>query len=126
MGTVVVCLMVLQPLLGLAHHRHFVRNQSRGLVSHLHIWYGRILMVLGVVNGGLGLQLALASNNLIIAYAVVAAAMFVLVYGGAKILGVLRGGLRSPGTVRSKDEGLSSREGNAPGVDTPRRLGRWY
>ena len=57
--------------------------QGRGLVSYVHIWWGRILMVLGVVNGGLGLQLAQESNGPVIAYAVIAAVVFV-VYAGFK------------------------------------------
>jgi len=43
-----------------------------------HIWYGRVLIICGVINGGLGLQLAANSSNGNIAYGVVAGAMFVL------------------------------------------------
>jgi hypothetical protein len=43
-----------------------------------HIWYGRILIICGVINGGLGLQLAANSTKGNIAYGVVAGAMFVL------------------------------------------------
>jgi hypothetical protein len=75
---VVVCLLVIQPALGYAHHRHFLKHGQRGLVSHAHIWYGRALMLLGVINGGLGLQLADERNSLIIAYSVVAGVMFLL------------------------------------------------
>lgn len=46
-------------------------------------------MVLGVVNGGLGLQLALADTSLIIAYSVVAAVMFLL-YAIGKVLVSIR------------------------------------
>lgn len=71
-----VCLLVLQPVMGYLHHLHFAKHQRRGIISHLHIWYGRVLMVLGVINGGLGLQLASASHHLIIAYSVVAGVIF--------------------------------------------------
>lgn len=74
----VVCLLAIQPALGYAHHRHFLKQQRRGLASHAHIWYGRALMLLGVVNGGLGLQLAHAGNSLIVAYSVVTGVMFLL------------------------------------------------
>lgn len=89
LGTVVVAAMGLQPLLGVLHHRHFVANQSRGAVSHVHIWWGRALMVLGVVNGGLGLQLSSASNGLVIGYSVASAVLFV-VYAGSKLVGAKR------------------------------------
>lgn len=58
-------------------------------------------MVLGVINGGLGLQLADERNSLIIAYSVVAAILF-LVYAVGKTFvstrkkqGVRAGGRRS-------------------------------
>jgi hypothetical protein len=43
-----------------------------------HIWYGRILIIFGVINGGLGLQLANDTTNGEIAYEAVIGAMFVL------------------------------------------------
>ena len=85
-GTVVVAAMGIQPLLGVLHHRHFVQNQSRGMVSHIHIWWGRLLMILGVINGGLGLQLSSASNGLVVGYAVASAVLFV-VYVASKVVG---------------------------------------
>ncbi|CAK7216152.1 hypothetical protein SCUCBS95973_002708 [Sporothrix curviconia] len=86
LGTVVVAAMAFQPFLGMLHHRHFVKHQSRGFVSHWHIWWGRLLMVLGVVNGGLGLQLAFASKSVIIGYSVASAVLF-LAYVAAKVIG---------------------------------------
>ncbi|KAI0432644.1 iron reductase domain protein [Xylaria sp. FL1042] len=83
LGTVVVALFGVQPIGGYIHHLYFIKHQKRGLVSHGHIWYGRILIVLGIVNGGLGLQLAGASQSLVIAYSVVAAVIFSAYIGGA-------------------------------------------
>lgn len=70
--------MVLQPVFGWLHHMHYVKHQARGPVSHAHIAYGRILMLLGVVNGGLGLKLSGSSDSLVVAYAVVSAIVAVL------------------------------------------------
>lgn len=78
MGTIVICALVLQPAMGYMHHRHYLQHKSRGIISYVHIWYGRTLMALGVVNGGLGLKLAGGSQAYKIAYAVVAAVMFVV------------------------------------------------
>ncbi len=88
LGTVVVSCMGIQPILGYLHHLHYLEHQSRGVVSYIHIWWGRSLMVLGVVNGGLGLQLAAAGNNFVIAYSVVAGVIFLL-YVGIKALKTL-------------------------------------
>ncbi|KAI1107590.1 putative iron reductase domain protein [Jackrogersella minutella] len=83
-GTVIVCLMAVQPVLGWLHHRYFLKNQSRGLISHAHIWYGRALLIMGVVNGGLGLQLADSSRTFVLAYSILAGVIFA-VYIAASI-----------------------------------------
>lgn len=51
------------------------------MASHLHLWDGRIAIVLGIVNGGLGLRLAGARETLKLAYTIVAA-----ITGGAWII----------------------------------------
>ena len=58
MGTVIVILLLLQPFFGVINHVHFVKAQRRGAWAFLHVWYGRILIIMGIINGGLGLQLA--------------------------------------------------------------------
>ncbi|KAI1415580.1 CBD9-like protein [Hypoxylon sp. FL1857] len=89
LGTVVVCLMVVQPVLGWVHHSYFVKHQKRGIVSHAHIWYGRALLIMGVVNGGLGLQLADASRSFFIAYIAIAAIIFAI-YIASAVFGEVR------------------------------------
>lgn len=71
-GTVIVALFVLQPFLGLIHHNFYKKYQKRTGISHTHIWFGRIIMVLAIINGGLGLQLAANSTGGEIAYGVIA------------------------------------------------------
>ncbi|KAF6808126.1 integral membrane protein [Colletotrichum sojae] len=83
LGTVVVALLAIQPFLGYAHHAYYKKFQTRGVVSHVHIWYGRSLMIIGIVNGGLGLQLANTPNRYVIAYSVVAAVLGVMWLGAA-------------------------------------------
>ncbi|KAK3393630.1 hypothetical protein B0H63DRAFT_22343 [Podospora didyma] len=111
LGTVVVCLMVIQPALGFLHHRHFVSAGGRGPVSYAHIWFGRSLLVLGVVNGGLGLQLSKERRSLIIAYSVVTAIIF-LAYALVKVWSTTRG-KKSLAGVGGKETGSPLR-GNEP------------
>ena len=47
-------------------------------LRRVHIWHGRILIILGIVNGGLGLQLADNTTSGEIAYGVVAGVIFVV------------------------------------------------
>ncbi|KAL5094544.1 hypothetical protein Trisim1_007129 [Trichoderma cf. simile WF8] len=72
LGIILVPLISLQPLFGLIHHINYLKTQKRGFFGHLHCWYGRALMIIGIVNGGLGLQLGNAPTRYIIAYSVVA------------------------------------------------------
>lgn len=102
LGTVVVCVLAIQPALGFIHHSQFAKTGSRGIFSHAHIWWGRIWLVLGVINGGLGLQLADASNSLIIAYSVIAVVMY-LVYTVVKSLVSFRSrGRRNNGSLNGR------------------------
>lgn len=71
-GTVLLALFLIQPVLGLFHHTAYKKHQTRTPVSHSHIWFGRIIMALAIINGGLGLKLAANTTGGKIAYGVVA------------------------------------------------------
>lgn len=71
LGVVIIALLSLQPILGFLHHLQYRRQGTRGLFGHVHIWYGRMTIIIGMVNGGLGLQLTGASNVYVIVYSVV-------------------------------------------------------
>ncbi|KAK4251800.1 hypothetical protein C7999DRAFT_10436 [Corynascus novoguineensis] len=75
-GAVVICLLGIQPVFGILHHLYYLRVQRRGLISYVHIWWGRILMVLGVINGGLGLKVAREEEGPVIAYGVISGVVF--------------------------------------------------
>lgn len=63
------------------HHNHYKKHGGRNAVSHSHIWFGRILLALGIINGGLGLRLASSSTAWVVAYSVIAGLMTVLYIG---------------------------------------------
>jgi hypothetical protein len=64
--------MLIQPFLGAIHHWVYVRKKTRTALAPVHVWLGRILILLGMVNGGLGLRLADNTHGGKIAYGVVA------------------------------------------------------
>lgn len=77
-GVIVVALLGVQPIFGWIHHVHFRNHGKRGIISHVHIWYGRALLLVGIVDGGLGLQLSgNTRGSFLIAYCVVASIMVV-------------------------------------------------
>jgi hypothetical protein len=88
-GIVLFLVLLAQPLSGFLHHRFFKKHGRRTTVSYAHIGIGRIAIILGMINGGLGLQLAGTQGSHVVAYAVVAAIMGLLylasiVYGERK------------------------------------------
>jgi len=55
---VVVWMVLIQPALGLGQHLHFRKTGTRSPMGHVHRWLGRIIIILGIVNGGLGFMQA--------------------------------------------------------------------
>jgi hypothetical protein len=89
LGTVVCIAMVIQPVIGFLHHRYYKKYQTRGVISYAHIWYGRLIMFIGILNGGLGLQLAGAPKSFTIAYSVIAA-LVGIAYCASSYIGEMR------------------------------------
>jgi RP/EB family microtubule-associated protein len=76
LGIVVVAGLFLQPFFGALHHLTYRVVHKRNNWTYPHIWLGRILITLGIINGGLGLQLAYQETAKKAAYAIVAALMW--------------------------------------------------
>ena len=65
LGLCIACAIVaIQPALGVLQHRHFRRTGQKSAFGRVHRWAGRVLILLGAVNNGLGFQLA-SRNTLI-------------------------------------------------------------
>ncbi|KAK5120278.1 hypothetical protein LTR85_006484 [Meristemomyces frigidus] len=94
-GIVLFVLLIFQPILGFLHHTMFKKHSRRVIWSYGHIWLGRIIITLGIINGGLGLQLAQRTHffappqSAIIAYGVVAGIIW-LIYMASAIYGEVK------------------------------------
>lgn len=78
-GFIVVAMLVLfQPAMGLYQHLHYHKTGGRTIFGVLHRWLGRSMIILGIINGGLGWHLT-HNDGAYTPYAVVAAIVF-LVY----------------------------------------------
>jgi hypothetical protein len=86
LGIVLFILCLIQPILGQVHHLLFKRTGGRTTVSHGHIWLGRAIIILGIVNGGLGFKLADNTNIGPIVYTIVAI-IFFAAYVVATVIG---------------------------------------
>ncbi|MCJ1251253.1 hypothetical protein MMC30_008484 [Trapelia coarctata] len=103
-GLVIIALLFFQPILGLIHHMIYQRSEQRTLWCIAHIWFGRVLIILGVINGGLGLQL---SDNTVkgeIAYGVIAGVFF-LFYVAVVVISDMRGRGKKLGETGEKITG---------------------
>jgi len=74
---VVAMLVLFQPAMGLYQHLHYHKTGGRTIFGVLHRWLGRSMIILGIVNGGLGWQLT-HNSGAYTPYAVVAAIVFLI------------------------------------------------
>lgn len=89
-GIVVFVLASIQPISGLLHHLGFKNTQHRNAWSVIHLTFGRVAIILGIVNGGIELQQsANAPTGAFIAYGIVAG-LFGVSFLIAMILGERR------------------------------------
>jgi hypothetical protein len=58
-GLLVTCtIIVVQPVMGMLQHRYFKKTGGKSAFGYIHRWVGRFAILLGIVNNGLGFQLA--------------------------------------------------------------------
>ena len=92
---VVASLILFQPLLGLLQHIYFRRHQSRSMMGIAHQSLGRLMIVLGIINGGLGFNITgpvgsrYVPRGAVIAYGVIAGLVAVF-YVAVVLLGSRR------------------------------------
>lgn len=111
--------LLLQPAFGYLHHLRYVKTQKKNAWTHLHVWYGRVLIFLGIINGGLGLRLARDTPAYSMAGTIVYA-VFAGVFGGfffGLVVYVVMGGRKSNevGMRSGKVEKLGGRGKNREG-----------
>lgn len=114
-GIVLVAMLVFQPFAGWLHHKQFLRTGQRSAISHGHIWVGRIAIILGMINGGLGLELGGVETRYVIAYSVVAGVMGVA-YLGSIVYGEIARSRRTSVVSSEREKTHSSSERSSPGL----------
>jgi len=96
----------------------FRRSERRTLWCIAHLWFGRALIILGVINGGLGLQLSDNTVSGEIAYGVIAGVLFLL-YVAVVLVSEMRGRGRKLGeTGENVTEKESARQSPTNGDST--------
>ncbi|KAH4194013.1 hypothetical protein HBI56_049810 [Parastagonospora nodorum] len=122
-GIVLFVLLFFQPILGYVHHVQYKKYSRRTVWSYGHLWLGRIVITLGMINGGLGMLLASdapafvnfrPTRGQIVAYGVVAGIMWLL-WLAAVVVGERRRA-RAPAAVAAKEAEVS--DGSPPPYQT--------
>ncbi|KAI9039755.1 cytochrome and DOMON domain-containing protein [Aspergillus affinis] len=96
LGIIVMAFLILfQPAMGWLQHMHFRKRGTKSSFAYAHRWLGRILIILGIINGGLGFRLAgigspSTPRSAMIAYSVIAGVMG-LAYISAHLVMELQG-----------------------------------
>lgn len=70
-GLLVCAFLLIQLGLGLAHHLIFKKTEKPTAIGKVHMFLGPAILILAIVNGGLGFRLAMDDSDDIIIYAVV-------------------------------------------------------
>lgn len=75
----IAALVLFQPIMGLLQHLHYRKHGNKSIFAYIHRWLGRFLVILGIINGGLGFKYAGigkgAPRGAVIAYGVIAGVM---------------------------------------------------
>jgi len=105
---VLFVLLAFQPILGFLHHMLFKKYKRRTFWSYGHLWLGRIIITLGIINGGLGFLLADNTKTGPIVYGIVAGIIWI-VYVAAAVYGEIKRARSAPPPY---SERMSSNEGS--------------
>ncbi|EGP91220.1 unnamed protein product [Zymoseptoria tritici ST99CH_3D1] len=108
-GIVVFALLAFQPVFGFVHHLLFKKQGRRTLVGIVHANTGRVVILLGIINGGLGLKLKGSPKKDMIAYGVCAGIMGVA-YLAAIILGEVKIAKRNKSAPEALGSDMSMEE----------------
>ena len=100
-------IIVIQPVMGILQHLHFRKTGEKSIFAYIHRWNGRIAVILGMINQGLGFQLV-GIGTVVHAHSLVRNFVILGVFGGIWLALAcwdwLRGGLERRKTVFAKAE----------------------
>ena len=125
-GIALFMILLGQPLFGYLHHKMFKKYGHRTFWSYMHLWHGRVAVLLGIVNGGLGIQLAgNVPKSRVIAYSVIAAIMG-LAYIAAIFIGEWRGKRNTPPSYDNSQKARQMRDvgSSEENVSSPEYYGK--
>ncbi|KAL3482553.1 hypothetical protein BJX62DRAFT_221475 [Aspergillus germanicus] len=123
---VVSALILFQPTLGLLQHLKFRQIHAKSSYAYIHRWLGRTLILLGIINGGLGILLVGIGEPgnptaVVVIYSVLAG-VIVLIYIGVLVVRpaiAAKKVTESVGNTPQAGTTISEREGNIRLLNIP-------
>lgn len=110
LGIALLVILIGQPIFGFLHHKLYKKYGHRTFWSYAHLFHGRIAIFLGMINGGLGIQLVgNTSMGAKAAYGVITALMAVA-YIAAIAVGEMRRNKRGPPTYEKSQRAHQLRD----------------
>jgi Cytochrome domain of cellobiose dehydrogenase/Eukaryotic cytochrome b561 len=128
---IVAALVLFQPALGIYQHLRYCKTGGRSPMSIVHRWLGRCIIILGIINGGLGFMQAGPVGNddspswAVVTYCIVAGVVF-FVYLSVLLAVSYRAKHPSSKPRREKSKwgyAMNSSQGSSPQMHSPPRYG---
>jgi len=100
-------IIVIQPAMGILQHLHFRKTGGKSIFAYIHRWTGRVAIILGMINQGLGFQLV-GIGTVVHAHSLIRNFVILGVFGGLwfalAMWDWLRGGLTKRKSVAGNGE----------------------
>lgn len=116
-GLIIICGCILQPVTGLAHHLLYKSVGRPNKATYPHVWWGRAIITIGAINGGIGLQLARCTRETGIGYGVGAGIVWVL-WMGVILMAFISGRKKLEGETGEKIFGMQPANEQAKQVES--------
>ncbi|CZR52529.1 uncharacterized protein PAC_02406 [Phialocephala subalpina] len=107
-GLLATCMIIIiQPAMGILQHLHFRKTGGKSVFAYIHRWNGRVAIILGMINQGLGFKLV-GIGSVVHAHSLIRNFVILGVFGGIWFVLVmwdwLRGGLMKSKSIAEIEE----------------------
>lgn len=81
LGIVILLAIIAQWGMGFWHHRLYKKTQTPSMFGVVHRYFGFVVILLAIINGGIGLSWSYASNGVLIGYSIAVIIVSVVIIG---------------------------------------------
>lgn len=81
LGIIILLAIISQWAMGFWHHRLYKKTQASSIFGVVHRYFGFIVILLAIINGGIGLNWSYASNGVLIGYSIGVIVVSIVIIG---------------------------------------------